>query len=271
MGARYYHPLSGRFISPDPLGLTGSLDLYNYADGDPINYFDPDGRLLMASWGNVKDFHVNAGRKIVSGTKKASEFSIKYGNHILDGAQVGLDVAGMVPGLGIVPDFINAGVHTLRGQYVEAGISVGAAIPIIGDIAKAVKLGGDVYNRAKGFTKAADKELKAMGYQQHHIISHTNAKTKSHDLLKLANFDLQSTHNLMYLPSKAGLHPTRSLHRGKHFDDVSRRMEKRMDDIVKKGNAGDWTTNQYNEALMDILKDMRSQLKQSKIKLNNAK
>ncbi|PWU04767.1 MAG: hypothetical protein C5B43_04200, partial [Verrucomicrobia bacterium] len=61
MGARYYHSLSGRFISPDPLGLTGSLDLYNYADGDPINYFDPDGRLLMASWGNVKDFSAKHG------------------------------------------------------------------------------------------------------------------------------------------------------------------------------------------------------------------
>jgi RHS repeat-associated protein len=42
--ARYYDPRSGNFISPDPAGLaSGSLDLYAYANGDPLNYFDPDG------------------------------------------------------------------------------------------------------------------------------------------------------------------------------------------------------------------------------------
>lgn len=49
LDARYYHPESRRFISPDPYGHTGSLDLYNYAGGDPVN--DPDGRLFMASAG----------------------------------------------------------------------------------------------------------------------------------------------------------------------------------------------------------------------------
>jgi RHS repeat-associated protein len=42
--ARYYNPRSGNFLSPDPAGLgSGSLDLYAYAAGDPLNYFDPDG------------------------------------------------------------------------------------------------------------------------------------------------------------------------------------------------------------------------------------
>jgi len=44
MGARYYDPLSGRFLSPDPVSYPLSLDLYAYADGDPVNYLDPDGR-----------------------------------------------------------------------------------------------------------------------------------------------------------------------------------------------------------------------------------
>jgi RHS repeat-associated protein len=42
--ARYYDPRSGNFLSPDPAGLgSGNLDLYAYAAGDPLNYFDPDG------------------------------------------------------------------------------------------------------------------------------------------------------------------------------------------------------------------------------------
>ncbi|MEX0962285.1 MAG: RHS repeat-associated core domain-containing protein [Simkaniaceae bacterium] len=44
MGKRYYDPKAGRFISPDPVGHPICMDLYAYASGDPVNYFDPDGR-----------------------------------------------------------------------------------------------------------------------------------------------------------------------------------------------------------------------------------
>ena len=45
MGARYYDPEEAQFLSPDPYGYTGNTNLYTYANGDPINYYDPDGRL----------------------------------------------------------------------------------------------------------------------------------------------------------------------------------------------------------------------------------
>jgi RHS repeat-associated protein len=44
MGSRYYDSLTGRFISPDPYGHDGSLNLYDYAGGNPVVYCDPDGR-----------------------------------------------------------------------------------------------------------------------------------------------------------------------------------------------------------------------------------
>ena len=44
LGARYYEPTSGRFLSADPLGHGASMSLYDYANGDPVNHFDPDGR-----------------------------------------------------------------------------------------------------------------------------------------------------------------------------------------------------------------------------------
>ncbi len=46
MGARYYEPKSGRFLSPDPLGHDASISLYDYCDGDPVNGLDPDGRCV---------------------------------------------------------------------------------------------------------------------------------------------------------------------------------------------------------------------------------
>jgi RHS repeat-associated protein len=44
MGTRYYEPRSGRFLSPDPLGNGASMDLYSYANDDPIDGIDPTGR-----------------------------------------------------------------------------------------------------------------------------------------------------------------------------------------------------------------------------------
>ena len=54
MGARTYDPKSGRFLSPDPVGYPLSLDLYSYANGDPINYFDPDGRFFSPVYQPIK-------------------------------------------------------------------------------------------------------------------------------------------------------------------------------------------------------------------------
>ncbi len=43
LGARYYDPQLGRFISEDPVGVAGGLNLYAYAGNDPVNGRDPTG------------------------------------------------------------------------------------------------------------------------------------------------------------------------------------------------------------------------------------
>jgi RHS repeat-associated protein len=56
LGARYYDPVAGRFLSPDPGGHGASMDLYSFADGDPINQFDPDGRFVAGAWNGAKSW-----------------------------------------------------------------------------------------------------------------------------------------------------------------------------------------------------------------------
>jgi RHS repeat-associated protein len=41
--ARYYMPNVGRFISQDPIGLAGGLNVYAYANGLPTSFRDPYG------------------------------------------------------------------------------------------------------------------------------------------------------------------------------------------------------------------------------------
>lgn len=43
MRARYYDPDAARFITEDPLRLAAGLNLYAYANGDPIGRIDPQG------------------------------------------------------------------------------------------------------------------------------------------------------------------------------------------------------------------------------------
>ena len=45
---RYYSPVAQRFVSEDPIGLTGGQNVYAYAGGNPISYRDPLGLFLTS-------------------------------------------------------------------------------------------------------------------------------------------------------------------------------------------------------------------------------
>ncbi len=55
--ARYYNPATGRFLSHDPedgnANDPASLHKYLYANGDPVNGFDPRGRMDLYDYASI--------------------------------------------------------------------------------------------------------------------------------------------------------------------------------------------------------------------------
>ncbi|NMX48320.1 hypothetical protein HBO35_00920 [Pseudomonas veronii] len=54
---RFYDPDVGRFTTPDPIGLTGGINLYKYAQ-NPISWIDPWGLLNLNTNGAAGNFGV---------------------------------------------------------------------------------------------------------------------------------------------------------------------------------------------------------------------
>ena len=73
---------------------------------------------------------------------------------VLDGIQLALDVAGLAPGVGAIPDLLNASISALRGDWGAAGLSVLAAVPVIADAATAAKFAQKGVKAAKAVKKA---------------------------------------------------------------------------------------------------------------------
>ncbi len=48
-GPRYYDPVTGEFLSPDPNGIEGGADPWGYAGGNPLLRRDPNGRLFFVA------------------------------------------------------------------------------------------------------------------------------------------------------------------------------------------------------------------------------
>lgn len=126
MGARYYDPKGGRFISPDPVSYPVSMDLYVYADGDPVNYFDPDGRFFSHSYQKVKPSVINVWNSPrFQGSMQAlgglAESSVGVGvTYLSFGMATPIGAAMFVHGA----DHFATGLHTaVSGQYQKTATS----------------------------------------------------------------------------------------------------------------------------------------------------
>ncbi|HVU09418.1 MAG TPA: HYD1 signature containing ADP-ribosyltransferase family protein [Verrucomicrobiae bacterium] len=124
LGARYYDPVAGHFLSADPLGHASSMDLYSFCGGDPINQFDPTGRfgkdVINGNFGNL-------GNDIANGfsnfRENLGQFDLAYGDQIQQ-TFMAIDLAAasfVVPE--IAGGLLEEGFGLEAGAVADAGIA----------------------------------------------------------------------------------------------------------------------------------------------------
>jgi len=126
---RYYDPRTGRYLTPDPIGLEGGIDPYVYTENDPVNYSDPEGLLgLAVQAGGQSSMHwvvgglsVSCGGVIGGSTTEGSggcvlcTFCLRIGPGLWAGA-------GFFAGASVYRDSIK----DLSGLSIGAGFDIGA-------------------------------------------------------------------------------------------------------------------------------------------------
>lgn len=145
-GARFYNPLSARWLTPDPLAEKYySISPYAFCAGNPISLYDYNGADIVLTGKNKSSLTVKT--DLVNWTFSVSRLGIDWkGNHTVEGKGVvgaALDIAGIVDPSGVA-DIMNAGLQIADHDYLGAAISSAGIIPYIGDLAKVTKIQKDL-------------------------------------------------------------------------------------------------------------------------------
>jgi RHS repeat-associated protein len=135
-GYRYYAPETRRWLSKDPIGFAGGLNLYGFVGGDPVNGVDWLGMLPLEDCMGV-DLH---------GDPEAEKAYRETQQQI--GAALGISASSMLPGVGEYYDFKTLfgedsvwWERALAGASLSANASVAGVAPNAGAIIQAIKKG----------------------------------------------------------------------------------------------------------------------------------
>jgi RHS repeat-associated protein len=119
---RYYDQATGRFISPDPIGIAGGFNLYSYVSNNPIALVDPLG---LSGW---KYFHGGVG--------------------VVLGGLLG-GVPGAMLGGGLFYGMASYGETQDAGEAIREGQAVAATVGALGSVGS-VGLQSLSYSRMPG-------------------------------------------------------------------------------------------------------------------------
>ncbi|MBF0387924.1 MAG: RHS repeat protein [Candidatus Omnitrophica bacterium] len=126
-GARYYEPETGRWLTPDPLGMADGFNKYLYLHNDPVNFLDPLGLLSIA-------YNAGAHAPVTAGVAVGGNWGSELRNPLSPDARL--------KGNGFSPEIVygeifdiggSAGLSDISGSCGEkAGDTIGVNFPWMG-------------------------------------------------------------------------------------------------------------------------------------------
>ncbi len=114
------------------------------------------------------------------------------------------------------------------------------------------------------------KSLKKQGFQEHHVIPQ---KLKEHELWDVAGIDPESRLNKIFLPNakRAKTYDKRSIHQGRHYDRIWKRLDAELSQIHEQGKLKGWSQQQYRERLEALINEEYQALHSGRRALNKHK
>ncbi|MBU0678144.1 MAG: RHS domain-containing protein [Verrucomicrobia bacterium] len=164
--ARWYESVSDRWLSRDPIGISGGLNQYVFCGDDPLNWIDPLGLCAEEGTSGVDCF------------------------------QGGLDVVGVFDPFGVA-DGLNALIYLGRGQKGNAAISAVGLIPYLGDLGKAGKYGAKAVNvtsKARSAERALEIGEKFVGKGYKEVAPGVYRSVDGSRQFRMTGRDLTPTH-----------------------------------------------------------------------------
>jgi RHS repeat-associated protein len=154
--ARYYSPILGRFLQPDPIGYKDDIDLYAYVHNDPIDSSDPSGTECAGD--------NSCARTAVRDRDKVAKTVAEHAETVSKDAT---NVSGAAAATAIASDVVTSRAAIGKGA-TSLAVSVGAVeaaekVGKIGDAATVVKAGAEL---VAGNGKEAAKTTFAAAFEK---------------------------------------------------------------------------------------------------------
>jgi RHS repeat-associated protein len=197
--ARWLDPKQGRFLTEDPIGFDGGLNLYAYVGNDPTNHSDPLGLIDPDSpdYGPEPMY----GRPGPPLTEEDWQRFYEDTAGAVDVVQTGLDVAAAseTPVFSQAAGIGSGAIDVCRGDWEGVGLSAAGLTPGVGNIADA----GKITRRAARLAKLLKRPLQLHHYATNKSKKYSKAMAR---VAKRYGLSLDDAWNKEYLPHQ-GRHP----------------------------------------------------------------